>query len=206
MAASPSPALLPVAFPIPVPPRLEQLAGTLLRHQTAKETRKQVAQLQGELRDDFKTRARGVKADYMARVVSFADAQDGSESAAPAEVEEQLGRTSLADGGDNTSPPAPLLLPTILSDADETAKMSAAVDAQVEQSVRKHMEDAGPRIEAAVARQKTMELELWIGQTVLEALDQAEGDEEGAARLLEIALEDRLFDEGVPLPASTPSA
>lgn len=56
--------------------------------------------------------------------------------------------------------------PTILSDADQQATMSAKVDQDAEEMIRKAMEQARERIEKGVESTRTMEMELWIGQSV----------------------------------------
>ncbi|GAA6017277.1 hypothetical protein JCM10207_003676 [Rhodosporidiobolus poonsookiae] len=201
-ASSPPAALLETHFAdSPLLPRFVQLADLLYSRTVAKEVRRQLEQLKGELRDEYKAKARVVKADWMARVVPGGDerAEVGDGEA----VEEQLERATL-DGEQDLAdaPEAPPLAPTILSDADEAAAMSLRVDAQVEATIQEQLKEANERVSASVGKTVAMEMELWLGAAVLDAFDQAAGDEQGAATFVQAALEDRLLDEDIPLPPS----
>ncbi|GAA5906751.1 hypothetical protein JCM6882_003292 [Rhodosporidiobolus microsporus] len=178
-------------------PRVKQLTDALYEYKVGKEVKRQVEQLRGELRDEYRSRSRAVKMDYLARLVPEQEGQEDGEA-----VEEQLERADLAKEDEASSSSAPPLPPTILSDADEVAAMSSRVDEQVEASLQAQVAEAEKLVGESVRKTIGMEVELWIGQTVLDAFDQASGDEENAAKLVEAALEDRLFEDNVPLPSS----
>ncbi|GAA5977714.1 hypothetical protein JCM11641_001386 [Rhodosporidiobolus odoratus] len=198
------------SFTLPLSPRNTQLASTLLYQLITREVKRQTTQLQGELRDEYRVKARGVKADFMARVVQFCEEEaEEDEGEVGQEIEQQLARTTLdgrAKWDEAPSPPAekpptePLLPPTILSDTHEVAAMSSAVDAQIEEAMKVQMEEASKRIRERVAEVVGMEVELWIGTALLEARDQAGEDEEAVDRLVQVQLEDRLWEEGVDVP------
>ncbi|GAA6039129.1 hypothetical protein JCM8097_005340 [Rhodosporidiobolus ruineniae] len=199
--------LLAPYFPhSPLLPRLSQLASTLYTSTLDKRVRQQIGQLRGDLRDAYKAKARAVKADYMARLVPLEGVgeaeQDGNEGEA---VETKLKSASLDESTPSTvdaAPPPPPLPPTILSDVDEAAAMSSRVDEQVEASVQAQLKEAEERIRSGTEKTVEMEVELWLGQAVLDAFDQAAGDETAAAKFVEAALEDRFFEEGIDLPSS----
>ncbi|GAA5841080.1 hypothetical protein JCM11251_008012 [Rhodosporidiobolus azoricus] len=193
--AAPSPSsLLDVHLPTStLLPRLKQLTDALYTRIVSKEVKRQVEQLRGELRDEYRSRARAVKMDYLARIVPE---QADAESEEP--MEEQLERTDLAATDETTSSASTPLPPTILSDADEVAAMSSRVDEKVEASMQAQVMEAEKVVIESVRKTTCLEIELWVGQTVLEAFDQAAGDEDGAAHIVEAALEDRLFQDNVP--------
>ncbi|TNY18828.1 hypothetical protein DMC30DRAFT_402140 [Rhodotorula diobovata] len=156
--------------------RLNAHADALLEHRVRTKTRRQVDQLRGELRDDFRTRASGLKADWMARVVPE---DEGGEDDDDSEVDVSaldLGRGPGSTHGDDTpsprtTPPGPPrdstpLQPTIISDTDGAAEMAKRVDATVEEALAAQVDEARERIEASVRRSEAMELELWLGNEV----------------------------------------
>jgi len=63
--------------------------------------------------------------------------------------------------------------PTILSNADEQATMSAKVDRDAEEMIKTAVREAKERIEKRVESTKTMEMELWLGQSVSNSLSRS---------------------------------
>ncbi|GAA5994580.1 uncharacterized protein JCM10292_002147 [Rhodotorula paludigena] len=179
----------------PLLPRLEAHADALLAHRVRRETRKQLGQLQGELRDAYAARAWQVKADWMARVVPEEHQSDEASAAHSVQDSEADDETGSSEG------PAPLQ-PTILSDADGAAEMARRVDGKVEEALAEQTKEAQARIEASVRRSEEMELVLWLGQEVLDAYSAAAEDDEQAARMTLDRLEDACFEAGVSVPAS----
>ncbi|GAA5972850.1 hypothetical protein JCM21900_006991 [Sporobolomyces salmonicolor] len=164
-------------------PVLSRLASTLYTHRVAKEVHRELGQLQGELRDEYAVRAKTVKADWMARVVPQDLPGEEAPSAPPP-----------ADGA-AAEPERPTLLhPTILSDADETAAMSARVDQTVEDDMSLKLNQARERVKSRVESRETMEIELFLGQAILDGHGASAGDEQGAARYVQDRLEDALLD------------
>ncbi|GAA5864644.1 hypothetical protein JCM1840_002188 [Sporobolomyces johnsonii] len=163
-------------------PVLSRLASALYAHRVAKEVTRELGQLQGELRDEYAVRARTVKADWMARVVP----QDLPGDDAPS--------APRADGVADEPERPTLLHPTILSDADETAAMSARVDQTVEDDMSLKLDEAKERVKSGVESRETMEIELFLGQAILDGFGASAGDEQGAARYVQDRLEDALLD------------
>lgn len=141
---------------------LSTLSQALYRYQVDKQVNKELDALQGELRSESRPRIRAVKADFMARTVW------GSEEAEQTVSEDK----EFINGKENQEDESweertdQFSHPTILSDADEQATMSAKVDQDAEEMIRKAMEQARERIEKGVESTRTMEMELWIGQSV----------------------------------------
>ncbi|GAA5866601.1 hypothetical protein JCM8547_005472 [Rhodosporidiobolus lusitaniae] len=191
----------------PLRTRLSQLVDGLYASRVGKEIKRQIDQLQGELRDDWRTRSRAVKADYLARVVPVQEEDHYEQQEEDERIEKELARTTLDDSnGLDEASSAPPLVPTILSDADDTAAMSSRVDEQVEASIRVQVDEAEKLVSESVRKTVGLELELWLGQTILDSFEQAAGDEDEAARLVEAALEDKTLDEGLSLPSSATSS
>jgi hypothetical protein len=140
---------------------LDKLSQVLLEHRVNVSVKKELEGLQGELRSEYRPRLKAVKADYMARMVSWNDEERKSENGGKEDVT-QTSEEEGAEEGDGSS----FAHPTIMSDSDAQAEMSAAVDHQAEVEIAKHLEEAKARIERGVRATKTMEMELWLGQTV----------------------------------------
>ncbi|GAA5951252.1 hypothetical protein JCM3765_002423 [Sporobolomyces pararoseus] len=87
--------------------------------------------------------------------------------------------------------------PTITSDSDAQAEMSANLDLQAEEDIEKNLGAAKDRIERGVRTTKSMELEIWLSQTILDAYEVSAGEEVGAARFVQDQLEDSLFEAGL---------
>ncbi|GAA6063178.1 hypothetical protein JCM10212_003113 [Sporobolomyces blumeae] len=175
---------------------LAKLADALYEDKTYKSVQRELDQLQGELRDEYRARARAVKADYMARVV-WDDARppsDASKDDDDVEVQDE-------DREQEEQEPQGLAHPTIFSDADDAAQMSTRVDAAVTADLDRNLVEARERIEKAVRSTREMELELWLGQAILDGFDVSAGDEDGSARFVQDQLEDALLDAGIdPVP------
>lgn len=156
--------------------RLNAHADALLEHRVRIKTRRQVDQLRGELRDDFRARASGLKADWMARVVPEDEGRaDEEDSEVDVSALDLGGGPGSTNGGDapstrTTSPGPPRdstpLPPTIVSDTDGAAQMAKRVDRTVEEALAAQVDEARGRIEASVRRSEAMELELWLGNEV----------------------------------------
>lgn len=143
----------------PLVPRLKTLSFTLLAHKVDKETRRQVEQLRGEMRDRWRAEAWRVKASWMAGVVPSHEGETQQGNANE--------RTAGKDAGDEAqNADDPLLQPTIISDADGTAEMSRQVDDKVESSLEEQMKVAEEVVRGSVERSEGMEMELWLGQAV----------------------------------------
>ena len=56
--------------------------------------------------------------------------------------------------------------PTITSDSDAQAEMSANLDVQAEEGIERSLQEAKDRIERGVRATKAMELEIGLSQTV----------------------------------------
>jgi hypothetical protein len=153
-------ALLQIHLPSsPLLPRLISLSDTLYTSLVNRQVKREVAQLRGELRDEYRHRSRAVKADWMARLVpSQPEAEEDSS------VDEDLQKATLEEHPDREDEPN--LVPTILSDADEAAKMSSAVDAQVAAALEQQENQASVMVSESVRKTVGMELELWLGQAV----------------------------------------
>ncbi|GAA5845018.1 hypothetical protein JCM9279_005406 [Rhodotorula babjevae] len=185
--------------------QLDQHAQALLACRVQRNTRRQVDQLRGELRDDFASRAWVVKADWMARIVP--EHRDEADDAQEGTGEGHAGMVGGRGSTDSSPPSSPTsstrptasLPPTILSDTDGAATMARRVDDTVEGALATQVDEARGRIEASVRRSEAMELELWLGHEILEAVSTAGGDEGQAARLVLERLEDVCFEESVPL-------
>ncbi|GAA5906045.1 hypothetical protein JCM8208_006325 [Rhodotorula glutinis] len=181
---------------------LDQHAQALLACRIQRNTRRQVDHLRGELRDDFASRAWAVKADWMARVVPERrdEGQDSHERTGdnePSAGDEQ--NADIPPSSPTSTRPTASLPPTILSDTDGAAHMARRVDGTVEDVLAAQVDEARGRIEASVRRSEVMELELWLGQEILDALSTAAGDEAQAAQLVLERLEDVCVEEHVAL-------
>ncbi|GAA5925980.1 hypothetical protein JCM3775_005167 [Rhodotorula graminis] len=179
--------------------QLEHHAQALLASRIHRTTRRQLDHLRGELRDDFASRAWAVKADWMARVVPEhnSDVDDVHETATEALGDDHRGPADDLPSSPTSTRPTASLPPTILSDTDGAADMARRVDGTVEHALAAHVDQARRRIEASVRRSEAVELELWLGQQILDALSDAAGDEARAAQLVLERLEDVCFEENV---------
>ncbi|BGO98830.1 hypothetical protein RTG_01030 [Rhodotorula toruloides ATCC 204091] len=176
----------------PLVPRLKTLSFTLLAHKVDKETRRQVEQLRGEMRDRWRAEAWRVKASWMAGVVPSHEGETQQGNANE--------RTAGKDAGDEAqNADDPLLQPTIMSDADGTAEMSRQVDDKVESSLEEQMKVAEEVVRGSVERSEGMEMELWLGQAILDGFSSGAGDEDQAARFVLDRLEDAFFEAGLSL-------
>ncbi|BGP07433.1 hypothetical protein JCM10049v2_003265 [Rhodotorula toruloides] len=195
-SSSPIAHLLTTHLPTsPLVPRLTTLSSTLLTHKVDKETRRQVEQLRGEMRDRWRAEAFKVKASWMAGVVPSHEREgqggvDGEQGA-----EREAGEE--AQNGDD-----PLLQPTIISDADGAAEMSRQVDDKVESGMAEQMKVAEEVVRGSVERSEGMEMELWLGQAILDGFSSGAGDEDQVARFVLDRLEDAFFEAGLSLDES----
>ncbi|GAA6018868.1 hypothetical protein JCM11491_001706 [Sporobolomyces phaffii] len=156
---------------------LSSLAHALYIHQVGAEVNKELDQLRGELRDEFRPRVKALKADYMARIVW----DDGDSASTPDGEQEQ----------------ARIAHPTIMSDVDEQTNMSAEVDRATEHEIETSMNEAKNRIEQGVRKTRHVELEIWLSGVILDAYDDAAGDETEAARWIQSELEESLAGVGI---------
>ncbi|BGP39405.1 hypothetical protein JCM10449v2_003347 [Rhodotorula kratochvilovae] len=184
----------------PLLPELSTRANALLDHRVQKKTRRQVTQLQGELRDDFAGKAWAVKADWMARVVPehAGGADEDEEAAAHGGADGEDAGDQAQRAGQIPASTSSSLPPTITSDTDGAAEMAKRVDGTVEQALAGQLGEAQERIEGSVRRSEAMELELWLGQEILDAFSTSAGDEAQAARFVLDRLEDACFEAGLP--------
>ncbi|GAA6057844.1 hypothetical protein JCM3770_000610 [Rhodotorula araucariae] len=183
----------------PLLPELSTRANALLEHRVQKKTRRQVTQLQGELRDDFASKAWAVKADWMARVIpDHAGGADGGAETSASGGQWNGADDELPPGDEDPSERTSALQPTILSDTDAAAEMAKRVDGTVEQALTGQLGEAQERIQASVKRSEAMELELWLGQEILDAFSTSAGNEAQAARFVLDRLEDACYEAGLP--------
>jgi len=145
--------------------KLDHHAQALLACRVQRNTRRQVDQLRGELRDDFASRAWAVKADWMARVVPE-HGDEGEYAQGRAGGHEPGARDEHASPSPTSTRPTASLQPTIFSDTDGAAQMARRVDGTVEEALAAQVDEARGRIEASVRRSEVMQLELWLGQEV----------------------------------------
>ncbi|KAM0754016.1 hypothetical protein T439DRAFT_322896 [Meredithblackwellia eburnea MCA 4105] len=195
------------------PPLLIQLADTLLALKVRKAYRKEISALSGELRDEWKGRAALVKGDWMARIV-INGAEGLDEGAGEKEVQEGLEKLYLkeplekpgeevsedprppqGDDASSTSVSTPLP-PTIMNDHDELLEMSSRVDAIVESEFSQEMKEAEGRIRKAVYKSQVVELEMFLGMSVLQALEASSSDEAEAVECVQDNLRDELEEIG----------
>ncbi|BGP31475.1 hypothetical protein JCM10296v2_003240 [Rhodotorula toruloides] len=197
-SAAPSPSspiarLLTTHLPIsPLVPRLTALSSALLAHKVDKETQRQVEQLRGEMRDRWRAEAWKVKASWMAGVVPSHEGE-GEEKHDGERTEQQETVEEEQNGND------PLLQPTIISDADGAAEMSRQVDDKVESGMMEQMKVAEEVVRGSVERSEGMEIELWLGQAILDGFSSGAGNEDEAARFVLDRLEDAFFEAGLSL-------
>lgn len=148
---------------------LSTLSQSLYRLQVTEQVAKELEQLRGELRDEYRPRLKAVKADYMARIV-WNDTHDGDDDddkgsgfrEGQPELEESVGGEE-AEKGDFKHP-------TFLSDQDSQDEMSKRVDRVVEEEIEKSLGQAFERIEKGVESTKKMEFEIWLSETVSTSL------------------------------------
>lgn len=153
------PILTTLLSPLPVPPHLIHLADTLLATRVAKTVKREMYELSGALRDEWKVRVGAVKADWMARVIPSAELNEEDEGEGEREGEPAEGENGEGPG----------LVPTILSDFDGREEMVVRVDRAVEAEFEARVAEAEERIRAAAARKELMEVELLLGEAVSSA-------------------------------------
>ena len=186
---------------------LDKLSQAFLKHDTNSQVKQELEQLRGDLRSEYRPRVKAIKADFFARTVWQADEESTDD-----------GPTERDRGNEDED--RPVRVPTIISDADSQAEMSAAVDLAAEAEITKGVREAEARIIRGVRTTKTLECEIWLSQTVsfvlpsflpqlrnysadvarhqiLDAYEASGGEEAGAARFVQDRLEDRLFEVGV---------
>jgi len=150
------PILSSLLDPVAVPPRLLQLADALLAAKVNATVKREMYELSGALRDEWKVRVGAVKADWMARVVPEELDVD------QADEDEDQDKANKAVGEDEE----PRLLPTIISDVDGREAMVSRVDKAVEAEFEARVAEAETRIRRAAERKELMEVELLIGEMV----------------------------------------
>lgn len=170
---SPFPSLFSTHFPSTSTSSLSSLSTlshALYRYQVDKQVNQELDALQGELRSESRPRTKAVKMDYMARMV-----WDNND-----EVKETNGETAETDEKKDSEKDESweerqdqFSNPTILSNADEQATMSAKVDRDAEEMIKTAVREAKERIEKRVESTKTMEMELWLGQSVSNSLSRS---------------------------------
>lgn len=188
---------------------LDLLSQAFLKHDTDSQVKQELEQLRGELRSEYRPRVKAIKADFFARTVWQADEESTDDAL-----------TERDRGNEDEEEDQPVRVPTIISDADSQAEMSAAVDLAAEAEITKGVREAEARIIRGVRTTKTLECEIWLSQTVsfvlpsflpqlrdysadvarhqiLDAYEASGGEEAGAARFVQDRLEDRLFEVGV---------
>ncbi|GAA5978234.1 hypothetical protein JCM5350_002235 [Sporobolomyces pararoseus] len=169
---------------------LSKLSLALLEHRIETEVGKELESLRGELRTEYRPRLKAVKADFMARMVWNDDTQ------AQKYGEEQKTESTETEGEEEVEEKR-FDHPTITSDSDAQAEMSANLDVQAEEGIERSLQEAKDRIERGVRATKAMELEIWLSQTILDAYEMSAGEEIGAARFVQEQLEDSLFEAGL---------
>ncbi|GAA5845948.1 hypothetical protein JCM3766R1_000871 [Sporobolomyces carnicolor] len=165
---------------------LDLLSQAFLKHDTDSQVKQELEQLRGELRSEYRPRVKAIKADFFARTVWQADEESTDDAL-----------TERDRGNEDEEEDQPVRVPTIISDADSQAEMSAAVDLAAEAEITKGVREAEARIIRGVRTTKTLECEIWLSQTILDAYEASGGEEAGAARFVQDRLEDRLFEVGV---------
>ncbi|GAA5937067.1 uncharacterized protein JCM15063_000145 [Sporobolomyces koalae] len=166
---------------------LSKLSRKLYDHRVGRQVDQELTQLQGELRAESRPRTRALKADYMARMVWNDEHGQDDTQCEPSERE--------GDEWDERS--GKFEHPTIVSDPEAQATMSATVDRTAEDAIEQGMIEARARIQKAVETTQQMELEIWLSQTLLDGYQVSAGDEAGAARFIEAQLEDELASAGL---------
>ncbi|GAA5914533.1 uncharacterized protein JCM6883_003196 [Sporobolomyces salmoneus] len=183
---------------------LSKLSQALLEHRTKKEIEKEMEQLQGELRSEYKPRLKAIKADFFARMVW----NEGQQTDASSDEDAANGGEPLAGDVAEEEEEKRYENPTIISDSDAQTEMSAAVDQAAEKEITKNLEEAREKVEPGLRARETLKLEIWLSQTILDAYEVSTGEEVGAARYVQDQLEDTLFEAGIDSTAvlQSPSA
>lgn len=127
---------------------VQNLINRLLELKIKKSLEKELVVLDGELRDEFKTRSRSIKGDFMARIVDFSD---------PNAVEDE----EETEGHQEE-----MLVPTILSDVDGQIKMVERVDDLVEREFTARIKEAKSLLINLVSSREKFELEIFLGELV----------------------------------------
>ncbi|BGP24094.1 hypothetical protein JCM10295v2_002995 [Rhodotorula toruloides] len=177
----------------PLRPRLTALSSTFLSHRVDRETRRQVEQLRAEMSDRWRAEAWKVKASWMAGLVPSHESE-GAERHDERDDGKEAVSTEEKQAEDADDPP---LQPTIISDADGAAEMSRRVDDKVESGMLEQMKVAEEVVRGSVERSEGMEMELWLGQAILDGFSAGAGDGDLAARFVLDRLEDAFYEAGL---------
>lgn len=145
-------------------PVIKYLANRLLDLRIRKSLRVELSALGGELRDEWKVRVGGVKADWMARIIPELEEEEEDEGADGGDA--NGGNLDGTGNGRDDSIVSEPLPPTILSDVDDRILMSKRVDSVVEQEFEERLTEAeGPLRKGVVSKEK-LELEIFLGELV----------------------------------------
>ncbi|GEM08189.1 amino acid transmembrane transporter [Rhodotorula toruloides] len=158
-----------------------------------RETRRQVEQLRAEMSDRWRAEAWKVKASWMAGLVPSHESE-GAERHDERDDGKEAVSTEEKQAEDADDPP---LQPTIISDADGAAEMSRRVDDKVESGMLEQMKVAEEVVRGSVERSEGMEMELWLGQAILDGFSAGAGDGDLAARFVLDRLEDAFYEAGL---------
>lgn len=152
-------------------PVIKYLANRLLDLRIRKSLRVELSALGGELRDEWKVRVGGVKADWMARIIPEPEGEEKEEevhggltNGAHSKGTGSVTAGTAASGDDlEASEPLP---PTILSNVDDMNLMSKRVDSVVEQEFEDRLTEAEVTLRKGVVSKEKLELEIFLGELV----------------------------------------
>ncbi|SCV70765.1 BQ2448_3527 [Microbotryum intermedium] len=162
-------------------PELVLLSNALLLTQIQRSTRAEMAMLAGELRDEWKLRVGALKADWMARWIPD-ERHDGE---VPDDAEPDAAAAHHGEPGVQRTK----MIPTIVSDVDETEAMSKRVDQGVEDEFNQRIAEAERRVESAVQGREILSVEVMVGECLFEAQADDQSPDETAITLHETLVE-----------------
>ncbi|KAK4052518.1 hypothetical protein OIO90_004285 [Microbotryomycetes sp. JL221] len=155
--------------------RLVHMLDNLVQQRANQQLEHHVANLSGQLRDDYKSRASAVKADFMARLVHEQD-DDDAESTSDDDNIDGIKR-------DNTRS----RIPTIQGDPDSVNDMSRNVDSKVHDSIKHKQEEARQLLKKSAHKTATLQVEMLVMTPLLHwRADGIEDEQELLNMLIEL--------------------
>lgn len=129
---------------------IESLSNKLLSIRINRSLSVEMKLLESELREEWRIRTGGLKADWMARFVPSHQEDEEEE----VEQEEEGGREKE------------MLQPTIISDVDSRIEMENKVDTLVEKEFNERIEEAQELFINQISSREKLELEIFLGELV----------------------------------------